>query len=119
MDKSSQKEHLEDLVEEIVMEYAKSFDLDVAMMICEVTPEEKAILIKDKDLLFRLEYHDAKIRAKIIDTMIKNMDLAKGPLSQKAAVDLGNILYKEKFSKKELDIKLTVPDTITLVGVQE
>ena len=106
---------MEVVAEMVVIEYSKSYDLDIAMMKVEVSKEEKELLIKDADFMYRIEYEDATIREDIIKTMVHNMRYDQRN-SQKAAIDLGNILYKSKFSKKEEEQKSVVPDTINLVG---
>lgn len=109
--------NIDELAEIVVMEYAKSYDLDIAMMKAEVSLEEKAILLKNETFMYQVSYQDAVIREEIIETMTHNMRHdPKG--SQKAAVDLGNILYKSKFSKKEEEPKAIVPDKIIMVGVE-
>ena len=111
----STERNIEEVAELVVMEYSKSFDLDIAMMKVEVSKEEKEVLLKDVDFMYRIEYEDAVIREDIIKTMVNNMRHDQKN-SQKAAVDLGNILYKSKFSKKDEEVKGVVPDTINLVG---
>ena len=109
--------NIDELSEIVAMEYAKSYDLDIAMMKAEVSAEEKELLTKSEDFMYQVAYQDALIREEIIETMVNNMKHdPKG--SQKAAVDLGNILYKSKFSKKDEEIKTIVPDSIVLQGAE-
>ena len=107
---------LDEKKEQVVMQYTMSYDLDIAMTMIDLTEEEKQTLLKDQSFMFRIAYQDASIRQKVVSTMIANLDSENEQLSQKAAIDLGNILYKAKFSKKEEAIKMIVPDKIVLVG---
>ncbi|RLI52340.1 MAG: hypothetical protein DRP09_18135 [Candidatus Thorarchaeota archaeon] len=111
-------ERIEQLIELVVIEYSKSYDIDIAMLKAEVSDEDRAILEKDSDFLYRIAYEDALIRETIIENMVKNVKSSNPQLSQKAAVDLGNILYKSKFSKKDEPMKLIIPDKIVLVGAE-
>jgi len=104
-----------ELAELVIQEYSKSYDLDIAMMKAEVSSEEAELLKKDEEFMYRVAYEDALIRESIIETMVSNMKHDQRN-SQKAAVDLGNILYKSKFNKKEEDQKGQVPDKIILSG---
>ena len=102
--------------EEVVMEYKLSYDLDIAMMKCRLTPDEQKLLKNDDSFMYRIQYEDALIREGIISTMVTNMRGPDAKLSQKSAVDLGNILYKEKFKAGNEAPKGIVPDKIILVG---
>jgi len=112
---SSKLRDIYELAELVIQEYSKSYDLDIAMMKAEVSSEEAELLKKDEEFMYRVAYEDALIRESIIETMVSNMKHDQRN-SQKAAVDLGNILYKSKFNKKEEDQKGQVPDKIILSG---
>lgn len=106
----------EEKQEHVIMQYKMSYDLDIAMTKVELTEDDKKAMLEDKSFMFRISYADATIREKIVETMVSNLDSENESLSQKAAIDLGNILYKSKFNKKEEAQKSVVPDTIILVG---
>lgn len=106
----------EEKQEHVIMQYKMSYDLDIAMTKIELTEDDKKAMLEDKSFMFRISYADATIREKIVETMVSNLDSENESLSQKAAIDLGNILYKSKFNKKEEAQKSVVPDTIILVG---
>ena len=107
---------IDELGELVVMEYTKSYDLDIAMLKTDVSVEEKELLLKNEDFMYQVSYQDALIREIIIETMVGNTKVGNPSLRQKAAVDLGNILYKSKFSKKEEQEKTIIPDSIIMVG---
>ena len=109
---------IDELGEIVVVEYAKSYDLDIAMMKAEVSAEEKELLTKSEDFMYQIAYTDALVREEIIETMVTNVRIGNPSTRQKAAVDLGNILYKSKFSKKDEEIKTVVPDKIVMVGAE-
>ncbi len=108
---------LEEKKEEIVAQYRLSYDLDIAMLKVGITPEEKKLLLNDQSFMYRIEYQKATIREQIVSTMIDNMQIDDPRISQKAAVDLGNLLWKEKFKGNNEGPKGQVPDSIILVGV--
>ena len=107
---------IEELKEQVILEYILSYDLDIAMMKCQLTTDEQKLLKNDDSFTYRVEYHDALIREDIMSTMIVNMRGPDAKLAQKAANDLGNILYKEKFKTNNEAPKGQVPDSIVLVG---
>lgn len=107
---------IEEMKEEVVMEYKLSYDLDISMMKCNLTSDEKKLLKNDSSFMYRIDYEDALIRESIISTMVTNLRGSDAKLSQKAAIDLGNILYKEKFKSGNEAPKGQVPDNIVLVG---
>jgi len=106
----------EEKQEQVIMEYGCSYDLDIAMTMTELTEDEKKKCFNDKSFMFRIEYQDAKIRKKIVSKMVATLDSNNEGLGHKASIDLGNILYKSKFGKKEEEQKSIVPDIINLVG---
>lgn len=107
---------LEEKKELVIANYIMSYDLEIAMLKVGISPEEKKLLLNDTSFMYRVSFQDALIREKIIETMVGNMKIGPGPLSQKAAVDLGNILWKDKFKDKGDEPKGQVPDRIILVG---
>ena len=109
-------EDIEQTKEEVIMEYKLSYDLEIAMMKCQLNPDEQKMLKNDDSFVYRIAYEDALIREGIISTMVTNMRGSDAKLSQKSAVDLGNILYKEKFKTGNEAPKGIVPDSIILVG---
>ena len=113
---TSKSNNIDELAEMVVMEYSKSYDLDIAMMKAEVSKEDREKLEKNSDFMYMISYQDALIRESIINTMVCSMNSGNPQLKQKAAVDLGGILYKSKFSKKEEAPKTIVPDIINLEG---
>ena len=108
---------LEQKKEMVIIQYQLSYDLDIAMTKVDLTEDEKALLKRDKSFLYRIEYQDALIREKIISTMLDNLDTPDPRISQKAAIDLGNLLWKEKFKGSDDNKGVVVPDTIILEGV--
>jgi hypothetical protein len=107
---------IEEKKEEVIIEYKLSYDLDIAMMKCSLTSDEKKLLKNDSSFMYRIDYENALIRENIVKTMIVNLNGPDAKLSQKAAIDLGNILYKEKFKSGNEAPKGQVPDNIILVG---
>lgn len=107
---------LEEKKELVIANYVQSYDLEIAMMKVDLTSDEKQLLLNDTSFMYRVNYQNSLVREEIISTMIDNMRHGKGPLSQKAAVDLGNILWTDKFKGKPEGPKNTVPDKIVLVG---
>ena len=110
--------NITELGEIVVAEYTRSYDLDIAMMKAEVTNAEEELLRKDAEFMYQIKYQDSLVREDIIETMVVNMRVGNPSARQKAAVDLGNILYKSKFSKKEEEPKTIVPDKIILQGAE-
>ena len=108
--------NIEEITEQVILEYTLSYDLDIAMMKCQITIDEQKLLKNDTSFMYRIDYHDALIRESIMSTMIINMRGPDAKLAQKAANDLGNILYKEKFKTGNEAPKGQVPDNIILVG---
>lgn len=109
-------EDIEQTKEEVIMEYKLSYDLEIAMMKCQLNSAEQKMLKHDDSFMYRIGYEDALIREGIISTMVTNMRGPDAKLSQKSAMDLGNILYKEKFKSGNEAPKGMVPDKIILVG---
>ena len=107
---------LEEKKEIVISNYQLSYDLDIAMMKAGLTTEEKKLCKNDQSFMFRVNYQDALIRETIIKTMVANVESFDSKLAQKAAVDLGNILWKEKFKSKDEGPKTEVPDNIVLKG---
>ena len=108
---------LEEKKELVIGEYRKSYDLDIAMMKCDLTTEEKKLMLNDTSFMFRISYEDALIREKIIQPMINNLTSADEKTAQKAATDLGKILWKDKFNNKDDgNNKALVPDVVILTG---
>ncbi len=108
---------LEEKKEEVIMQYKLSYDLEIAMMKVDLTSEEKKLLQNDTSFMYRIDYQDSCIRERIMATMIDNLSSPDDKLAQKAAIDLGNVLWKEKFKGKDEGPKSLVPDTIILKGV--
>ena len=109
---------LEQKKEMVIMQYQLSYDLDIAMVKVDLTEDEKALLKRDKSFLYRIEYQDAMIKEKIVTTMLDNLDTPDPRISQKAAIDLGNLLWKERFKGSDDNKRQIVPDTIILEGVR-
>jgi hypothetical protein len=107
---------IEVLKEEVVIEYLGSYDLEIAMMKCNLTSDEKKLLKDDASFMYRIDYQNALIREDIVTVMIVNLKGPDAKLSQKAAIDLGNLLWKEKFKTNNEAPKGVVPDSIVLVG---
>ena len=107
---------LEQKKEMVIMQYQLSYDLDIAMVKVDLTEDEKALLKRDKSFLYRIEYQDAMIKEKIVTTMLDNLDTPDPRISQKAAIDLGNLLWKERFKGSDDNKRQIVPDTIILEG---
>lgn len=102
---------------EIAVEaYSRSYDLDIAFTTAEFTSEERAMLQRDTTFMSRINYIDAKLKEEMIETMLSNMREGKPELAQKAANDLGKIIWPEKFSGKVPEPKGQVPDSIVLKG---
>lgn len=101
------------------MQYRQSYDLDIAMTMADLTEDEKKLLKNDSSFMYRITYQDAIIREKIVGTMLDNLDTPDPRVSQKAAIDLGNLLWKEKFKGNDDGKgKGVIPDTIVLKGVK-
>lgn len=107
---------LEEIKEEIIIEYISSYDLEIAMMKCNLNSDEKKLLKNDSSFMYRIDYQDALIRETIVTTMVNNLKGPDAKLSQKAAIDLGNLLWKEKFKSGNEAPKGVVPDNIILTG---
>ncbi len=108
---------LDEIKEQVVMQFRLSYDLDIAMIKVDLTEDEKKLLLKDESFMFRIKFQEASLRESIITTMIDNLKNGDPKLSQKAAIDLGNIMWKEKFKGKDEETKGQVPDKIVMVGV--
>lgn len=106
---------LEEKKELVIANYKLSYDLDIAMLKVDVTEDEKKLMLHDSSFLYRVEYEKAIARELVVSTMFANMML-KGPISQKAAVDFGNLIWPEKFKGKDTGPVVTIPDTIILKG---
>ena len=107
---------IEQMKEEVIIEYKLSYDLEIAMMKCRLTLDEQKMLKNDESFTYRISYEDALIRESIMTTMKTNLEGVDPKLSQKAAVDLGNLLWKERFKSGNEGPKGIVPDSIILVG---
>lgn len=121
MDKSNLRrvfmDTLEEKKEQVVMQFVLSYDLDIAMIKVDLTEDEKKLLLKDEAFMYRIKFQEASLKENIVKTMVTNLHSDDAKLSQKAAIDLGNILWKDKFKGKEEESKFQVPDSIVLVGV--
>ena len=109
---------IDELKERVVEHFVRSYDLETAMMKADLTTEEKSMLQRDTSFMFRIDYLMAEVRENIVTTMVDNMNGHDEKLAQKAAVDLGKILWAEKFSGKPEAPKGQVPDTIVLKGAK-
>jgi hypothetical protein len=111
-------ESLDEKKEQVVMQFRLSYDLDTAMIKVDLTDDEKKLLLADESFMFRIRYQEASLKEDIVSTMVENLNNSSDPkLSQKAAIDLGNIMWKEKFKGKgEDETKGQVPDSIVMVG---
>jgi len=107
---------LDEKKELVVMHYRDSYDLEIAMMLAELTEPEKQFIKRDASFMYRISYEDAKIKKKIIGVLLSSMDSEDEKLARTAAVDLGKILDKERFVGGQEKPKGTVPDIINLVG---
>lgn len=108
---------LEEKKEEVLIHYRKSYDLEIAMMKVDLNTNEKNLLLHDSSFMYRIAYADAIIREEIVDVMTNNLRSSDDKLTQKAALDLGHLLWKEKFKGGGGAPKM-VPDVINLVGVE-
>lgn len=108
----------EEKKEEVIEHYKRSYDLETAMMQADLTTEEKQMIQRDTSFTFRLDYINAKVREEIVTTMLDNMRSEDPKLSQKAAIDLGKIVWAEKFNGKPEEPKGQVPDSIILKGAE-
>lgn len=105
------------LKERILASYEESYDLDVAFMKNAVSSDIASMLKRDTDFMYRIHYADAKLREKLIGTMVHSLDSEDEKLSHKAAIDLGNVLWPDKFKAKgEEKNQSLVPDSIILRG---
>lgn len=104
--------------EQVLTQYKLSYDLDVAMMKAGLTKDEKDYLTRDEEFMFRIDYANACLRESLIGTMVDNLHSEDPRISHKAALDLGNVLWPEKFKGKQEDDKnkSLVPDKIVLKG---
>ena len=64
---------LEEKKESVIIEYTKSYDLDIAMMKCDLTTDEKKLMQNDTSFMYRISYADAIIREKIITEIWKQI----------------------------------------------
>ena len=103
--------------EEVLTHYCKSYDLEIAMLKADLTTDEKKLLLHDTSFMFRVDYYDALIREDIVTVMVDNLRSDDDKLAQKAAIDLGNLIWKKKF-KGDVKEKQIVPDQINLCGVK-
>lgn len=106
---------LEEKKELVIENYRMSYDLDIAMLKVGLTDDEKKLLLNDTSFMYRINYQDALIREDIMATMLSNMH-NRGPISQKAALDLANVLWADKFKNKESGPPSIIPDKIILKG---
>lgn len=116
MDHELTSKHLDQLKEEIIMHYKLSYDLDIAMMKCQVDKETQKVLKKDKDFMFRINYEDALLQENIVSTLRHSMNSEDDKLAHRAAIDLGNLYYKKRFREKDDDTRAAIPSTIILKG---
>lgn len=108
---------LEEKKELVIANYQQSYDLEIAMMKVGLTSDEKKLLLHDESFMYRVSFADSLIREEIIGTMLDSMRSADVKLAQKAAIDLGNILWKDKFKgNADEGNKSQVPDQIILKG---
>ncbi len=108
---------LEEKKERVIMQYMLSYDIDIAMMKVGITSEEQKLLKSDTSFMYRINFQDATLKEDIVTTMHDNMKNGDGKLSQKAAIDLGNIMWPEKFKNKgDNEPVHNIPDKIILTG---
>jgi len=108
---------LEEKKEMVILQYTLSYDIDIAMMKCDLTTKEKKLMLNDTTFVYRIAYEDALIREKLIGRMTESLESADDKLAHKAAIDLGNILWPAKFkSKDDGSAKAIIPDIIILKG---
>lgn len=108
---------LEEKKELVLDNYSKSFDLEVAMMKVGLDADEKKLMQNDESFMYRVRYADATVREEIIGKMTTAMRDDDIRVGVKAAIDLGNLIWRDKFKAKEDDGKNhQVPDSIILVG---
>lgn len=107
---------IEEKLEEVLMQYKLCYDLDIAMTMSELTSDEIKYLKNNDSFMYRIEYENAVIRQDIMTVMKNNMKGPDDKLAQKAAVDLGNLLWKERFKTNSEAPKGIIPDSISLIG---
>ena len=103
--------------EAILMQYQGCYDLEVAMLLADLTPNEKQVILRDELFMVRVNFVDAQLRKKLIGTLVDNLDSDDERVAHKAAMDLGNVIWTDKFKGKPEQAAQTVPDSIVLEGV--
>jgi len=100
----------------VLMHYRLSYSLDIAFMMAGIDDDEKKLLLADDSFMFRVAFEDAQVRQKIMVTLLNCMQSPDEKLARTAAMDLGKLLDKERFSGKEETNPSLVPDSIILRG---
>jgi len=78
---------LEEKKEQVIIQYMRSYDLDVAMMKVGLTSDEQKLLKNDTSFMYRVNFQDATLKEDIVTTMIDNMKNGDPKLSQTANIN--------------------------------
>jgi hypothetical protein len=81
--------------------YERSLDLDIALMVVDLSDEERETLNKDNSLLVRIAIYDAHQREDLIDRLRNLISEAESESVRLAAIkELGRTLYPKRFNDK-------------------
>lgn len=107
---------LYELQEDVLINYRRSYDLDIAFLKAGAAKEQKEALLQDKEFMFRVKFADADLKERIVDQLRDAMASEDEKLAYKAAVDMGTLFYRERFKNEQNNADIRVPDKIILKG---
>jgi len=91
-------------MEAIVSAYSGTYDYELSLKMYNVCDEERKIMEDDRFFLLRLNKLEQACKANIIQKLINISETARNEsVKLSATVELGKILYRERFAPKEKD----------------
>lgn len=84
--------------------YERSLDLEIAMLVIDLTNEEKKKLSEDEDLKMRIAIYDAHQREDLIDRLRSLISDSESDSVRLAAIkELGKTLYPKRFKNDSVE----------------
>lgn len=88
-------------LELVFAEYEKTFDLEVALDLIPLTPDERKRLAEDELLAARITVQDARIKRALVDKLKNLMDNSASDTVRLAALkEFGRTFYPKRFEDK-------------------
>lgn len=97
-------------LENVFRAYEKTLDLDIALVVAHIAPEDYETVTSDKDLKARIDLCDANMRATLIEDTRYLSRQAKSEGVRLAAIkELGRTLYPKRFKDENAQQTVIVP----------